>query len=178
MKAQSSKLKTQIKKILIRCPNWIGDVMLATPSISALREAFPASHISVLIKSNLSPLLQGNPDINEIISFEPDSMTIPERLKFYGGLKEKNLDLAILLTNSFESALAMYLAGAKIRIGFNRDMRGLLLTEKVPVPSRKSPRIHQADYYLTLIKAISEDRRQKTELMRYPFTFLKIFRIV
>ena len=142
-------------KILIRCPNWIGDVMLSIPSISLVREAFPSAHISILIKSNLSPLLEGNPDINEIIPFNPETMSVIEKLKFYRGLKEKNFDLAILLTNSFESALFIYLAGIKERIGYNKDMRGIFLTKKIPMPSRKSPRMHQADFYLTLIKSIS-----------------------
>ncbi len=155
MKSQISNLKSQIKRILIRCPNWIGDVMLSIPSISLVREAFPSAHISILIKSNLSPLLEGNPDIHEIISFNPETMSVIEKLKFYRGLKEKNFDLAILLTNSFESALFIYLAGIKERIGYNKDMRGIFLTEKIPMPSRKSPRMHQADFYLTLIKSIS-----------------------
>ena len=159
---ENSKLKTQnskLKKILIRCPNWIGDVMLSIPSISAVREAFPSAHISTLIKSNLSPLLEGNPDINEIIPFNPDLMSIPERLKFYRSFKEKNFNLAILMTNSFESALSVFLAGIKNRVGFNKDMRGIFLTEKIPMPSRKSPRMHQAEYYLTLIEGISIDSK-------------------
>ncbi len=160
MKSQISNLKSQIKRILIRCPNWIGDVMLSIPSISLVREAFPSAHISILIKSNLSPLLEGNPDIHEIISFEPDLMSVIEKLKFYRGLKEKNFDLAILLTNSFGSALFIYLAGIKERIGYNKDMRGIFLTEKIPMPSRKSPRMHQADFYLTLIEAISRGKGQ------------------
>ena len=146
-------------KILIRCPNWIGDVMLSIPSISLVREAFPSAHISILIKSNLSPLLEGNPDINEIIPFNPDLMSVTEKLKFYRGLKEKNFDLAILLTNSFESALSAYLAGIKNRVGYNKDMRGIFLTEKIPMPSRKSPRMHQADFYLTLVKAVCKMTR-------------------
>jgi heptosyltransferase-2 len=105
-------------------------------------------------------------------------MTIPERLKFYRGLKEKNLDLAILLTNSFESALAVYLAGAKNRIGFNRDMRGFLLTDKIPVPSRKSPRIHQAEYYLILIKAIPAARGKGQGVREYFFISLMIFKML
>lgn len=143
-----------IKKILIRCPNWIGDVMLSMPSISAVREAFPSAHISALIKSSLSPLLEGNSDINEIISFNPEMMSITEKLKFYRGLKDKDFDLAILLTNSFESALSVYLAGIKERVGYNKDMRGIFLTEKIPMPPRKSPRMHQADFYLKLIESV------------------------
>lgn len=158
----SDELK--VKKILIRCPNWIGDVMLSIPSVSAVRKAFPSAYISILIKSNLSPLLEGNPDINEIISFEPDLMSVTEKLKFYRGLKDKNFDLAILLTNSFESALSVYLAGIKERIGYKKDMRGIFLTEKIPMPSRKSPRMHQSDFYITLIKIISEVRSQKPEV--------------
>ena len=141
-------------KILIRCPNWIGDVMLSIPSISLVREVFPSAHISILIKSNLSPLLEGNPDIHEIISFNPDLMSVSEKLKFYRGLKDKKFDLAILLTNSFESAFSVYIAGIKNRVGYNKDMRGIFLTEKIPMPSRKYPRMHQADFYLTLIKAV------------------------
>ncbi|MBI3583848.1 MAG: lipopolysaccharide heptosyltransferase II [Nitrospinae bacterium] len=147
-------------KILIRCPNWIGDVMLSIPSLSLVREIFPSAHISILIKSNLSPLLEGNPDINEIISFNPDLMSVSEKLKFYRGLKDKNFDLAILLTNSFESALSAYLAGIKERVGYNKDMRGIFLTKKIPMPSRKSPRMHQSDFYLTLIEAISRGKGQ------------------
>jgi len=158
-KVQSSKLR----KILIRCPNWIGDVMLSIPSISSVRAAFPSAHISILVKSDLIPLFEGNPDINEIISFNPDLMSVVERLRFYRGLKEKNFDLAILLTNSFESALSAYLAGIRERIGFNKDMRGIFLTEKIPMPSRKSPRMHQTEYYLTLINSIPEVRSQKPE---------------
>jgi heptosyltransferase-2 len=152
-----------IKKILIRCPNWIGDVILSIPAISAVREAFPSAHISTLIKSDLSQLLEGNPDINEIISFEPDLMSVTEKLKFYRGLKEKNFDLAILLTNSFESALSAYLAGIKERIGYKKDMRGIFLTEKIPMPPRKYPRMHQSDFYLTLVDSIPEVRSQKLE---------------
>ncbi|OGW05814.1 MAG: lipopolysaccharide heptosyltransferase II [Nitrospinae bacterium RIFCSPLOWO2_02_FULL_39_110] len=161
---QNAKCKIKkIKKILIRCPNWIGDVMLSLPAISVVREVFPSINISALIKSSLSPLIEGNPDINEIISFSPETMSVYERLKFYRGLKDKNFDSAILLTNSFESALSVYLGGIKNRIGYNSDMRRIFLTESIPVPSRKYPRVHQADFYLTLIKAISEARSQKPE---------------
>ncbi|MFH1994628.1 MAG: lipopolysaccharide heptosyltransferase II, partial [Nitrospinota bacterium] len=140
-----------IKNILVREPNWIGDIMMSTPAIHALRESFPNSRISVLIKKGLAPLLEGNGDIDEIISFSPEGLSPLSRISFYRDLKERDFDLALLFTNSFESALAAWLAGAKIRLGYRKDMRNLLLTHPVPLPKRESPRMHQSKFYTDLV---------------------------
>jgi len=66
-----------------------------------------------------------------------------------------HFDTAILLTNSFESALAAFLAGSKEIIGYRRDLRSFFLTHGVKTPSRKAPRMHQSDYYVQLIHEAS-----------------------
>ncbi len=150
------KKTPDIKNILVRAPNWIGDIMMSTPAIHALRESFPNSSVSVLIKKGLAPLLEGNGDIDEIISFSPEGLSPLSRISFYHDLKERDFDLAVLFTNSFDSAFAAWLAGAKIRLGYRKDMRGLLLTHPIPLPKRESPRMHQSKFYTDLVAKIGQ----------------------
>ncbi len=77
-----------------------------------------------------------------------------ERLDLGRSLRQEPPDLAILLVNSVESALAAWCWGARRRLGFDTDGRRLLLTDIVPLPS---PRRHQIDEYALLLSADGRD---------------------
>ncbi|MFQ5560853.1 MAG: lipopolysaccharide heptosyltransferase II [Nitrospinota bacterium] len=151
----------RVINILVRAPNWLGDVMMCTPALTSLRKTYPKANISVLVKKELKEALAGNPDISEIITF-PSGAPFFKRVQFYLSLRVKKIDLAILFTNSFESALCAYLASARQRVGYNRDFRRLFLTDPVCTPSRLPPRIHQSDYYLNLVRKKGEPSRKGT----------------
>ncbi len=59
------------RKILVRAPNWVGDVVMATPAFRCIRENFPDSHITLLIKKNLRGIIDGSPWFDEVIELEP-----------------------------------------------------------------------------------------------------------
>ena len=73
----------------------------------------------------------------------------------------KHFDAAILLQNAFDAALIAWLAGIPERIGYNRDARGLLLTQAIPVPEPGEIPRHQRFYYLELL-------RRAAMIERYP----------
>jgi len=55
------------KKILVRASNWLGDVVMATPAFRALRKAFPDAHITLHLREEHIPLLQGSPWFDELL---------------------------------------------------------------------------------------------------------------
>ena len=61
----------EAKKILVRAPNWVGDVVMATPAFRCIRENFSDSHITLLIKKNLRGIVDGSSWFDEVIEFEP-----------------------------------------------------------------------------------------------------------
>jgi heptosyltransferase-2 len=119
-------------KIAVFCPNLIGDTVMATPTFRALRRGFPHATIAGVIKSRLKPTLDGTHWFDELIRWDPGSPMRSERtLPVVGRLRRGRFDIAVLLPNSFRSALVAWLAGIPRRLGFLRFARGFLLTDKL-----------------------------------------------
>lgn len=120
-------------KIAVFCPNLIGDTVMATPAIRALRHNFANAALVGVIKPHVAPTLGGAPWFDELVFFDPRSSDPNVRtLAVLKRLRALRLDLAVLLPNSFRSALVAWLAGARRRIGTGRGGRGLLLTDRLP----------------------------------------------
>ncbi len=131
--------------IVVRVPNWLGDTVMALPALAALRAARPEARITAI--GRWAPLLSGQGVADVLL---PYPRRLRERLDFGRGLRQEPPDLAILLVNSLEAALAAWSWGARRRLGFDTDGRRLLLTDIVPLPS---PRRHQIDEYAVLLSA-------------------------
>ncbi len=121
-------------RILIILPNWVGDLVLATPALRALRERFPAARLTGVAKEHIAEVLSGGDWLDDLV-FWPAGGSRPMRrqgfLGLAGDLRDERFDVALLLTNSFRSALLARLAGIPRRIGYDREGRGLLLTDKL-----------------------------------------------
>lgn len=122
------------ERILVVLPNWVGDVVLATPALRALREGFPDAQITYLMKPYVRDLIAGSDWADERVFWRGGKSPRARKKSFMGlvtDLRNKKLDLSVLLTNSFRSALLSMMAGAKRRVGYDRDGRGLLLTDRL-----------------------------------------------
>jgi heptosyltransferase-2 len=141
----------EVKKILVRSPNWVGDAVMSLPALMSIKSALPASEISVLAKPWVADIFRGCSPASKIILYESPGMHqgLSGKMRLAKKLKEEKFDLAILFPNSFESALIIYLARIPKRAGYNTDGRGLLLTHPVPAVEKKKG--HQIDYYLKLV---------------------------
>ncbi len=130
--------RTSPSRILVVLPKWVGDLVLATPALRALRQRFPSAHISFLVRGNLAEVLTGGDWMDEVIRWPTGRDKSARRQGFLGlagQLRDQRFDLAILMTNSFRSALLARLGGIPRRVGYDRDGRGLLLTDKL-LPER------------------------------------------
>lgn len=133
-------------------PNWLGDLVMATPILADLRRQWPDARITAMCQSNVAPLLKSDPNIDELYTYKRPSGWIHKH--FHGeiieALKHGEYDLGILLTNSFSSALWFWRGSVKNRIGFSTHGRSLLLNKAVPFPANKETQHLVITYKLLL----------------------------
>ncbi len=147
MEIPQNKNIIQLKNILIRAPNWLGDTLMSTPAVSAVRKAFPKASLTVLAKPVYSAFWKDFPGVDEVLGLE----------KGLGGfwrtvstLKSKQFDAALILPTSFSSAFLPFAAEIPARIGWGGEGRDLFLTHLVlhPHPRQK----HLVWEYLELVQ--------------------------
>lgn len=139
-------------RILVHEVNWLGDLVMTLPTLRALRLAFPDSSISVMVDRRLAEFFDGIEWIDEIIGFERASRgsSLREMLRLAARLKERRFDLAVILPNSFVSALRVALARIPVRAGFAGDGRGWMLTRSAVAGPALAKR-HQVHYWLEML---------------------------
>jgi heptosyltransferase-2 len=122
-------------RIVVFCPNLVGDTVMATPTFRAIRQGFPGALLAAVIKPQLVPLLEGTSWFDEVIQFDPRSRRPEHRtMAVWSRLRRARFDLAVLLPNSIRSAVIAYLARIPRRIGYERHGRRLLLSEVLDYP--------------------------------------------
>jgi heptosyltransferase-2 len=144
-----------VKGILVKGTNWVGDTIISFPAVNSLRHLFPQAHISVLAKARLAELWKANTDIDEVIPYDmlKGVGRIFSELGIARRIKQKEIDLAVILPRSFSSAWMVFLGGIPHRIGYRGEARDWLLTEGID----RSPallRKHRMYYYLHLIERL------------------------
>jgi heptosyltransferase-2 len=144
------------EKILIRGPNWVGDAVLAIPALKAIRNRFPKAEITLLIRPWVAGLFTSAPFIDNVWS-ESKPRGLADWKRITQELRFRKFDVGVLLPNSFESALMLFLGRVPRRIGYATDGRRWMLTNSI-VPQNGSQ--HQTNYYLNLVKSLtaSSDR--------------------
>jgi lipopolysaccharide heptosyltransferase II len=154
-----NKNATDPMSILVILPTWLGDFVMATPALRAIRERFRFAKITFLMEPNLRELVRGGDWMDECVELPPKGKrsvfhapyrSMVKQLRM-GGVEDGSendstggrgrFDLAVLFPNSMRSAMIAFLAGAKWRVGYDRDARGLLLTDAVPVRHQRNGRV-------------------------------------
>lgn len=138
--------------ILVIKLRYIGDVLLATPTVRAIKAARPDVRITMMVNRETEDVLSGNPDLDEIIVLDKGSLTAQSRL--IAGLRHRRFDTVIDLTDGDRSAFLSWVSGAPVRIGFNDEhrWRGRYYTQVVePMPGVR----HRIDRDLEALKSLS-----------------------
>ncbi len=139
------------KEIIVRAPNWAGDVVMATPGFRALRAGFPGARITAAIRPGLEPLLAGAPWFDAIASVGAGRMRDGLRLR-----RRPRYDLGVCLPDSFRAALHLKAAGVRRLAGYRTDLRGRLLDVAVEPPRQGGRRawIPRERQVLALVEAL------------------------
>jgi heptosyltransferase-2 len=140
------------RKILVRSANWVGDAIMTTPAMQAIRDNFPQAHITLLAKPWVMPVFDHNPHVDALMVYEADGRHKGPLgvMRLARDLRRCGFDLAILFQNAIEAALIAWLAAIPRRMGFTTDARTLLLTDRIRTwPGLKKG--HLVDYYMGLL---------------------------
>lgn len=147
-------------RLIVRLPNWLGDTVMAVPAVRALREAWPETR--TLLAGPWAHVLAGQ-NLAEVLVSYPRAwrgrLAVADTVRAFGG------ELAVLLPNSLEAALAARYWGARRRIGFAAGGRTPLLTDRVPRPAEAT---HQIDEYLCLIEHLELPVRSRVPALEAP----------
>jgi heptosyltransferase-2 len=122
-----------VDRLVIVAPNWLGDAVMALPAVADVRKARPGQTLGIAARASVAPLFSMVAGVE--INAHPLS----------------HYDTAILLPNSFHSAMLVSRAGVRARWGYRADWRRLLLTRAIDRPPAGG---HQIDYYQRLVAAL------------------------
>ncbi len=136
-----------MERLIIIAPNWLGDAVMALPAIADVRTGATGVSLAVAARASIAPLFTLVPGVDEVI-------TGP----FAG------FDTAILLPNSFHSAMSVARSGVRERWGYRTDWRGMLLTRAIDRPSG----LHQIDSYQRLVAALGFANGTSTPHLEIP----------
>jgi len=151
---------------LVRAPNWVGDAVMALPALRELRRIFARSHITLAARPWVLGLFDGERLADNLISLGGAGSIFGRAAHFIseaGRFRRERFDYAVLLPNSFGTALAARAGGAKKIAGYATDARRLLLDQVIPFePDYKT--LHQVRFYLNIAAHIETEITGKSAI--------------
>jgi heptosyltransferase-2 len=146
-----------IETLAVRCPNWVGDIVMAAPVFDCLRRNLPQTRIVAVLKRGAQGIVKDSPWFDGVVDGNDKSWADFRRMRQQ--LRTWSPQAAILLTNSMRSALTTRLAGVRRLYGYRRQWRDLLLTGG-PTPLRNGHGvipIPMTQYYLEVCRWLGFD---------------------
>jgi len=146
---------TELRSLLVRAPNWLGDCVMCLPALEELHAGLPGTRLTVACREALGACFAAHPAVAEVMACPPAGRVFGP-LQSGWALRGRGFEAGLLFTNSFSSALWLWCSGTRRRIGYARDGRSLFLTEGVRVTPALSA-AHMSDYYGQLAARLGAD---------------------
>jgi len=139
-------------QILLTRTDRIGDVVLSTPAIKAVRDKYPNAHIAFMVRPHAKDIVEGNPYLNEVIIYNKygEHKSFLGTIRFALALRRRKFDLAIMLHPTNRVHLIAFIAGIPERVGYDRKMP-FLLTKRMPHMKQKGEK-HESEYTLDILR--------------------------
>lgn len=152
----------KVKRILVIRSDRIGDLVLSTPAFRALRDHFPYAHITCLTAPYTKEIVDGNPYLNDVITYERAMIGSPLRfIRFIVGIRRSKFSMAVVLNYSPDAILLAYLSGAPVRVGTWIPGCKWFLTESISYRERDKPGRHEVECVLDVLRKIGIDGNEK-----------------
>jgi len=136
-------------KILIRLPNWLGDVVMSTAFVAAVRQHYPDAVVDVIVKKELSSIADLIPGLNKVYPFSKKEFSgLSGVYRFGKSLKPEKYDIFFSLPDSVSAAVMGWATGAKKRVGYGKE-GGFFLLTKI---GKKPKNVHRVDEYISLLE--------------------------
>ncbi len=162
----------QIKRVVVRSANWVGDAAMSIPALRELRHLLPHAHIRLVGRSGTAGLFTETNFIDELsVSDRSDWLSLGNEIAEW---KSGRFDLAILFPNSFQVALIAALARVPVRLGYAAQGRGFLLSHPLRLPEWCGSR-HEVFYYLNVVSELERLLSGTSQIMeREPDVSLQV----
>ena len=149
------------KNILLARTDRLGDLILTTPAIKAVRDAYPDAHIAMVIRPYTAAVLKNNPYIDEVIVYDKYGRhrSPIASLLFALRLKKKGFDRAIIFHPTNRMHIISYIAGIPRRIGYEGKL-SFLLTDRIKNTKHEGKK-HERDYTIELLRPLGIDSHEK-----------------
>lgn len=157
----------RLKRIVLIKPCCMGDVLMATAAITALREALPNTQIDMAVGPWSRPAVANNPRLNSLVDFpEATLKSIGSYMRMVRQIRRGRYGAALVLDRSPLLNLLPALADVPIRAGLDSDGRGIGLTHPIPCPGNSVR--HEVEWYLDVVRALGLPTRREVALEFYP----------
>ncbi|NQV68554.1 MAG: lipopolysaccharide heptosyltransferase II [Pseudohongiella sp.] len=159
-----------IDSLVVRCPNWVGDIVMATPVFECLRNNFPDATITACVRPYARGILEDSPWFDHIVDCQDKNFFGMKKIR--AALKPLNPQAGLLLTNTTHSFITFKLAGIPDIYGYRRNLRKYFLTGG-PEPKRekktgkKIKALPMQDYYLELCRYLQLELPEKPKAKLY-----------
>jgi heptosyltransferase-2 len=140
----------QIKRVVVRGANWVGDAVMTIAALRELRRVLPASHITLATRPWAKGIFTGTDIVDELLPIDDTRRGVRATLGQIAEWRARRFDLALLFPNAFEPAFIAAAARVPVRLGYATDGRGFLLTHPLAVPEWRGEQ-HEVFYYLNLV---------------------------
>lgn len=150
-----------IKRVVVRGTNWVGDSVMSIPALRALRRVLPEAHITLVGRPGSKGLFTDADFIDDYLTYDRrNSFSVFSQISAW---RKRRFDLALLFQNAFEAALIPFLAGVPLRVGYATEGRGAMLSHPIALPDWRSTK-HEVFYYLYLVTALEQFLYQSSEI--------------
>lgn len=151
-----------VTRILVIRSDRIGDLVLSTPAFRVLRDHFPHAHITCLTAPYTKEIVEGNPCLDDVITYERAMTGSPVRfIRFIAGIRRSRFNMAVVLNYSPDAILLAYLSGAPMRVGTRIPGFKRFLTESISYRERDKPGRHEVECVLDVLRKIGIDGKEK-----------------
>lgn len=153
----------ELKNILVIRTDRIGDVVLSTPVLSALKARFPQSRVTMMVRPYTKEIVEGHPDLDHILLYEKNQLQGKAgRQSLIRHIREQRFDAAIIVHPTFKLAKMIYFSGIPIRLGTGFRWYSFLFNRRV-FEHRKKAQFHELEYNLRLLNKIDVPYPEKIE---------------
>jgi lipopolysaccharide heptosyltransferase I len=149
------------RRILVIKLSSLGDIVHSLPAVAALRKRFPSAHISWLVKPQWASILEGNPDVDEVLPVDVSWQNWPRLIR---DLRQRQFDLVIDFQGLFRTGFLGLFSGARMRVGFARarETAPWMYTHRVTLPGEQESSwrllaIHAVDRNLAIARFLGAD---------------------
>lgn len=150
---KNKQIPNDPRNIVIMRSGGIGDVLMSTPLVKAIRQEFPKARITYLVGEWSADAIKGNPNVDRVMTYQDEIIFKQNRRevdKLIQRIKKEKFDLAFVLDKAWQWNVLAFMAKIPFRIGFDRNGEGFALNLAVPFDGSK----YELEYYRDLASAI------------------------